>query len=1012
MRELYFDLWPGDDIKGTATGELTQAYDRKYRKVHLGVDLGTFTINIEDSQWVWLNGTVEPLIRVRRVAGGPFAYDDARYKGAFFAEIAEVTTLAVAEEVDTVAKVSGRGLEAILDRAVINEVATHPDDVGDIYTATVPLDGMWHIDGEVVEAGTHGAVMRIFLRNAETQTPEPMPELTHDFTTIHDSNGAAWDFTTAKWAYPVAMELGDVLAELVQSGMHYDLTPDVVLHAYKDSQAVDRSASVTIAAGKSLDKGNVAGPAGYALVRGPGKSRVLVVGDREADGTKVFQWVADTGLEGDIGVRQGGAHYEATPTTGVLSAFGEKYLADRALLYSGIPAIPYVETEGNEALLDFDVGDILALDIPGLPATAPVKAVTLVQIENGDADPVIEFEDIAWNAERQDGRQPIGRSTGGGQPPPLPPWEPPSGPNCTAASYAETAAAGASIGGHGHWLAAARPVCQGAAMRVTGTFEILPSPGFPFTEASSLNLMVADPFDGVTDYFSGSHPGATELDPGGPWNTPYIGSFDKVTAKRPSVPVWAWIDYADLGTLDWELAAFDDVLSPIEASEYRLWRNGQWSPAIEANYDVAWLNPATALPPVFGSPILYQTTHEVVTGAALATTMTSNYPYVAGSFVAEYNGVRVTPTLVDPDAGEFTLPIDTTGGEVLITYQVASATGTGSTNTVGGGTGGGTIPYGLLGSGGDGSGDNVLHDDGTWAPTADGVDVTDGTTTVMAATDIEFDPADFAVAEGGGGLAQVSFIGTAVAAITVEKDGETPVTGVDHLVLQASGDATVDVVDDGGGQVTITVGATGGGGAAAVPVSQGVFNGTAISSLTIAAVPTGKTIFVFCDGFNSGDPSSITCTNVTFTKIVGSITGAGGAKFSLWAGSVSGTSGTTITITHPNSFMSAGAIVVDGAWDTSGVVQSTSATGAGNRTATLSGVSSSNLLVVAAGPDDTNAGASLADGYPLPGPTWVGTRSVNFTPMMAAYGTAAVASVIAARTGGGNICVVMAEIAP
>ena len=49
--------------------------------------------------------------------------------------------------------------------------------------------------------------------------------------------------------------------------------------------------------------------------------------------------------------------------------------------------------------------------------------------------------------------------------------------------------------------------------------------------------------------------------------------------------------------------------------------------------------------------------------------------------------------------------------------------------------------------------------------------------------------------------------------LTVEEDGGTPtVSPVDHIVFAATGDATVDVTDDTGGQVTVTIGATGGGG--------------------------------------------------------------------------------------------------------------------------------------------------------------------------------------------------------
>lgn len=106
-----------------------------------------------------------------------------------------------------------------------------------------------------------------------------------------------------------------------------------------------------------------------------------------------------------------------------------------------------------------------------------------------------------------------------------------------------------------------------------------------------------------------------------------------------------------------------------------------------------------------------------------------------------------------------------------------------------------------------------------------------------------------------------------------------------------------------------TVGGGGGGGSSFPRVVQVKFAGTAIGSLTLDSAPAaGHTVLLYCDGFNTGDPTVVASTNTTWTKIKSV---SAGAKYSLWVGVVAGgAGGTAITITHPNGFMSAFAIEV------------------------------------------------------------------------------------------------------
>lgn len=104
---------------------------------------------------------------------------------------------------------------------------------------------------------------------------------------------------------------------------------------------------------------------------------------------------------------------------------------------------------------------------------------------------------------------------------------------------------------------------------------------------------------------------------------------------------------------------------------------GVGSPTVDEGWRVdVWAGGA----PSTSIPNIGQTTTESFAGVTAGTDYTTNYPYAPGSLVVTVNGADVTPTEVDPDAGTFELGFDATGQTVVVTYQVASAVGTGSTN--------------------------------------------------------------------------------------------------------------------------------------------------------------------------------------------------------------------------------------------------------------------------------------------------------------------------------------------
>jgi hypothetical protein len=121
---------------------------------------------------------------------------------------------------------------------------------------------------------------------------------------------------------------------------------------------------------------------------------------------------------------------------------------------------------------------------------------------------------------------------------------------------------------------------------------------------------------------------------------------------------------------------------------------------------------------VLNEPNPGQRVTEVIIGDGTTTAWTTNQPYVAGTLQADVTGPSVIVGQVDADAGTFTLPPLALGERAIITYLVAAGPATGATND----------PIAdpdevwrhidpqQLGSGADLSGDNILHDDGTWQP--------------------------------------------------------------------------------------------------------------------------------------------------------------------------------------------------------------------------------------------------------------------------------------------------------
>jgi hypothetical protein len=146
--------------------------------------------------------------------------------------------------------------------------------------------------------------------------------------------------------------------------------------------------------------------------------------------------------------------------------------------------------------------------------------------------------------------------------------------------------------------------------------------------------------------------------------------------------------------------------------------------------------------------------------------------------------------------------------------------------------------------------------------------------------------------------------------------------------------------------------------------------GTTISSLTLDTAPvSGHTIILALDAFSSAQATAISSTNTTWAQMA-TFNDAGSAKLAIWAGHVSGTGGTVITITHSNSFMSACAIEIE---DALTPTAGTSATGNTPTTAAstnfvkLAATTAGHLIAITGPVDNTGTLNRITASIPVAG---------------------------------------------
>lgn len=677
---MYYDVWAGDDIQGTALGELSHAYGKEFRDPDQAVGFGSFKINRHDAQAAW--AVNRNFVRVRFDAGGPFAWNDGRYVFGFWIEESQDVALSPEEEGGEELTRGGRSSVAILERARL--YPTNHDSRDAQYVAKVPKTGQW-----TFVAREAGEVMRLVIRNAIARTPNPLAGFNHDFGVTLDSVGTPWT-APSDWQLKVGTDYLSILSTMSAGGVFFRCGADVMLHCYEDHPGVDLSASILFSKGVELED------SAEKQIHAVGVSRAIVEGTKENNEFK-YREVVDAGLEASIGRIEGFAEYKATPTNARLDKAGTTAIAKSTNQDQGPTTVgARNDVSGKQAYADYLPGDTVTVDIPGVFDTVPVRIAAFVftEAENGEADLKLELKASPFDPAGGDGLFDDGTGAGGN--------------NGGGSGSGGGIKCGDCPEPEPYIPGPASFLCEG------GAYPVTPSRSFPIHGGPS----GAGPADGLTKYAIGSPvfapaaPGAASL-----WGFPeyntggvdYAGDctnslldFFIVGPGRLTMQTYIyagnsprgmrWTVYHDgvsgavvcQGPTDFATGALItiDVPSHEAPNCAHIIRFGDADGPCGSKWGwggATWEASEVVAPEA--GPDQGQWTTEEVTLEAAQTAVQTNYPYSEGSPVVQVQGALAEVANTTPTTGTFTLPEPYPAGTVLtVRYQIKSTTATGATN--------------------------------------------------------------------------------------------------------------------------------------------------------------------------------------------------------------------------------------------------------------------------------------------------------------------------------------------
>lgn len=356
---LEVDVYSNADYT-TMLDTLQDAYEVGFLRQQNVEGTGSFKLNRNDPKATDANLAKDNLIKIKI---------NGVYRFAFFLEEIQKVTASPDEGGGEELVITGRGALAYLDRDEVYP-ATWPSS-----TATDPS----------YTGATKAKILSDFITLAKGRGG--LPALTYDFTATADSQSQPWTDSTTD-TFKVGTDLLSLAKKFAAIG-GFDIRMDTNLRlsAYVQ-QSVDRTASVVFAKGRHLGMENVQ----KHLHNIDLKTRLLVLGQ----GGSVLE-ITRPDLEAlpGIGRRAGFLDYSSTSDPQALSDAGNGAID---ALWAESEPLQVTVNHGiggglYEPFVDYDVGDIVALDVLPDYDLSPfqIVAITIGQIEGGDFKVILDL---------------------------------------------------------------------------------------------------------------------------------------------------------------------------------------------------------------------------------------------------------------------------------------------------------------------------------------------------------------------------------------------------------------------------------------------------------------------------------------------------------------------------------------------------------------------------------------------------------------------------------------------
>jgi hypothetical protein len=368
---LVFVAYPKADPLGTPAGTLTKAYMKSVTVEDNGIGRGSFAIHPDEAQAAWC--TQDDYIAVWRdtVSGDPIA--------GFWVD-------AIGKVIDNPEEEGGKlhGVTGNGPIAYLKEARVWPKAVSGASGQVRPAKGDWHW----TDIHPARALVRLL---EEAVARGCLPGVTWDFTRTLDSDGNPWSVVNADdYTVSIGTTYLDVVRELRETGLHITMDGGLVVHAW-DSYDNDLSATIGFTSGVDIRD-----TAEAQVASRRGVSAVIVEGENKQNHLR-YRIRHDDTIETALGRRKEGFfRFTRTATASVLNRVGDRKLRKWKKQYDGPFVLPVLDTTGKVALVDYTVGDTIAVPTDYVSGgTERIAAITLTDIENGEYDPALEMGDLA-----------------------------------------------------------------------------------------------------------------------------------------------------------------------------------------------------------------------------------------------------------------------------------------------------------------------------------------------------------------------------------------------------------------------------------------------------------------------------------------------------------------------------------------------------------------------------------------------------------------------------------------